>query len=292
MTQPSCFDDVLAAMAALPGPDESAGEAAFGRVGGSLGTLGSAIAWMAEWQGRAVPAMDRARLVLATGSGESAGPVTLRAICSQQDVSLVVLRLPDGGTALSEVACMAAVAAGMVAVRDAGIMALAAAGHDIERAAMGVLTALLGAPPEGWLPVLDETRPPVPETARPSSPLALLAASGSPALAGLAGAILAARQAGVPVLLDGFAPVAAAALLQALDPSGLDHCMAAQAPSPEAQTLLDRLGLVPVVAGLAVPDGEGLAGAFALTLLRAAIAADGAQAGSERTGQENAAPFR
>ncbi len=58
-------------------------------------------------------------------------------------------------------------------------------------------------------------------------PLALLAAVGGEELAAIAGAVVAARMGRVPVLLDGYACTAAAAVLFAIDRHALDHCLVA-----------------------------------------------------------------
>src|SRR5690606_11234203 len=58
-----------------------------------------------------------------------------------------------------------------------------------------------------------------------SDPLQLLCRLGGRELAAIAGAILAARMARTPAVLDGYACTAAAAVLYALDPATLDHCL-------------------------------------------------------------------
>ena len=61
-----------------------------------------------------------------------------------------------------------------------------------------------------------------------SDPLEVLRRLGGREIAAMVGAILAARIERTPVLLDGFVACAAAAVLNAIDPATLDHCMAAQ----------------------------------------------------------------
>uniref|UniRef100_UPI0019534CEB nicotinate-nucleotide--dimethylbenzimidazole phosphoribosyltransferase n=1 Tax=Proteus mirabilis TaxID=584 RepID=UPI0019534CEB len=60
-----------------------------------------------------------------------------------------------------------------------------------------------------------------------ADPLEVLRRVGGRDIAALVGAILAARLQRIPVLLDGYVVTAAAAILHALQPSSLDHCMAA-----------------------------------------------------------------
>ena len=60
-----------------------------------------------------------------------------------------------------------------------------------------------------------------------TDPFDLLRRLGGRELAAIAGAIMAARLARVPVVLDGYACTAAAAVLFAADPRALDHCLVA-----------------------------------------------------------------
>jgi nicotinate-nucleotide--dimethylbenzimidazole phosphoribosyltransferase len=89
-------------------------------------------------------------------------------------------------------------------------------------------------------------------------------------LAGLVGAIEAAAEARVPVLLDGFIVGVAALLAEARRPGTRDAMVAAsRSPEPAHGLVLERLGLVPLLDwGLRL--GEGSAAALALPLLRAA----------------------
>ena len=90
--------------------------------------------------------------------------------------------------------------------------------------------------------------------------------------AAVAGAILAARMARVPVLLDGFAATAAAAVVQALDSRAIDHCSIGDLSAEPGQArLAEALGLRPLLA-LDVFLGEAAGAVMALFLLRAALA--------------------
>ena len=50
----------------------------------------------------------------------------------------------------------------------------------------------------------------------------------------MAGATLAARVRNTPVVLDGFVVCSAAAILKALDPTAIDHCLAGHASAERA----------------------------------------------------------
>jgi nicotinate-nucleotide--dimethylbenzimidazole phosphoribosyltransferase len=65
-------------------------------------------------------------------------------------------------------------------------------------------------------------------------PLEVLRRLGGREIAAMAGAILGARHQRVPVMLDGFVVCAAAAVLHALDPASLDHCLAGHVSAENA----------------------------------------------------------
>jgi nicotinate-nucleotide--dimethylbenzimidazole phosphoribosyltransferase len=79
-----------------------------------------------------------------------------------------------------------------------------------------------------------------------SDPLALMAALGGPDIAAMLGAILAARLAGIPVILDGLAAHAAAAVASRLRSDAADHCRFATKKSK---------GLISLTGGLPL-DGQ------------------------------------
>ena len=59
-----------------------------------------------------------------------------------------------------------------------------------------------------------------------NDPLEVLARLGGRDVAAIAGAILAARLQRIPVILDGYVTTAAAAVLHAIRPAAIDHCIA------------------------------------------------------------------
>jgi nicotinate-nucleotide--dimethylbenzimidazole phosphoribosyltransferase len=74
-----------------------------------------------------------------------------------------------------------------------------------------------------------------------TDPLDLLAALGGADIAAILGVILAARLAGIPVLLDGIAAHAAAAVAQRLRPDAIDHCRIVAAQTPDGTGFWERL---------------------------------------------------
>jgi nicotinate-nucleotide--dimethylbenzimidazole phosphoribosyltransferase len=96
---------------------------------------------------------------------------------------------------------------------------------------------------------------------------------GGREIAAMAGAIVAARHAGVPVLLDGFIAGAALAPLAAFHPAITDHVLAGHGSAePGHARLLDALKLVPLLT-LGMRLGEGSGAAVAAGIVRAALAA-------------------
>jgi nicotinate-nucleotide--dimethylbenzimidazole phosphoribosyltransferase len=102
-------------------------------------------------------------------------------------------------------------------------------------------------------------------------PLEVLRRVGGRELAAMAGAILAARLEHVPVLIDGYVATAAAAILHAMSPTALDHCIAAhRSAEPAHGALLERLGLDPLL-DLGMRLGEGSGAALAAAVVKAAV---------------------
>ncbi|MDP6351661.1 MAG: nicotinate-nucleotide--dimethylbenzimidazole phosphoribosyltransferase [Alphaproteobacteria bacterium] len=95
---------------------------------------------------------------------------------------------------------------------------------------------------------------------------------GGRELAAVAGAVIGARRARIPVLLDGFVACAAVAPLHALNPLALDHCLAAHCSAePGHRRLLEKLGKAPLL-DLDLRLGEGSGAALAVALVKAALA--------------------
>ena len=104
------------------------------------------------------------------------------------------------------------------------------------------------------------------------SPLETLAALGGREQAAICGAVLAARAARIPVILDGFICTAAVAPLFAADPRLLDHCLVGHVSrEPGHAKLLSAMGKTAIL-DLDMRLGEGTGAALALGIVRAALA--------------------
>jgi len=105
-----------------------------------------------------------------------------------------------------------------------------------------------------------------------SDPLEALRCLGGRELAAMAGAIAAARQNRIPVILDGFICSAAAASLEVAVPGALDHCVAGHLSMEGAHgRLLEGLEKQPILS-LGLRLGEGSGGALAIGVMKAAVA--------------------
>src|SRR5262249_50819961 len=109
-----------------------------------------------------------------------------------------------------------------------------------------------------------------------ASGLELLAAFGGPETGVLAGLMLAAASTNTPVILDGYAPGAAAPIAGAVAPAVTRHPVAAHPGSVTHGRILAHLGLHPVFdLGLGHGEGTGAAMAFAVIDHMAALARQG-----------------
>lgn len=106
----------------------------------------------------------------------------------------------------------------------------------------------------------------------PRSAFETLRRVGGREIAAMAGAVVRARQRGVPVLLDGFICCSAVAPLAVQAPAITHHCLAGHCSAePGHARLLDRLHLDPLLR-LDMRLGEGSGAAVAAGIVRAAIA--------------------
>lgn len=107
----------------------------------------------------------------------------------------------------------------------------------------------------------------------PADPVAALAAVGGLEHAAIAGFVLGASAARVPVILDGVIAGAAALVAAALAPGCLDACLAGhRSAEPGHAVALTHLGLRPLV-DLELRLGEGTGAVLALPLVQAAVRA-------------------
>ena len=115
-------------------------------------------------------------------------------------------------------------------------------------------------------------------------PASVLCTFGGREQAAICGAVLAARTARIPVLLDGFICTAAAAVLHAVDERLLDHALIGHVSAePGHRRLLQALGKRPVL-DFDMRLGEGSGAALALGVVRAALACHNGMATFDEAG--------
>jgi len=315
------FDDVRRLIAMMPGPDEAAVAAVRERdrqltkPAGSLGRLEWLVEWLAAWQGKSPPSVDRPLVCVFAGShgvtrrGVSAFPDTvnrqmlenfaaggaaINQICAVYGLGFKVfdlaLDLPTGdiaeASAMDPKGCVATMAFGMEAIAGGtDLLGVGEMGIGNTTIAAAIYAALYGGPARAWVGrgtgVDDEglgRKVAAVEAALEhhrghlSDPLEVLSRLGGRDVAAMAGAILAARLQRIPVVLDGYVATAAAAILHALDPRALDHCVAGHLSAEGAhQAVLERLGKIPLLA-LGLRLGEGSGAGLAIGLIKGAVA--------------------
>jgi len=223
-----------------------------------------------------------------------AGGAAVNQLCRVFDAGLKVYEMnldtPTGDIvvepAMSEEECAKAIAYGMMAV-EPGIDALALGEMGIGNttAAAALCVGLFGGAAELWTgpgtgvagAALEAKHRAVADAAArhrsaARDPFDMLRRLGGLELAAITGAVMAARLGRVPVVLDGFASTAAAAVLFAADPHALDHCIVAhRSVEPGHRRLVDQIGQRPLF-DLGMRLGEASGATLAFALLKAAVA--------------------
>ena len=179
--------------------------------------------------------------------------------------------------------CARAMAYGMMAVEaNLDLLCLGEMGIANTTAAAALACALFGGDPADWVgrgtgvsgdALARKTEAVTAGVERHGGlqdPLELLAALGGLEFAAIAGAVMAARLARTPVVLDGFACTVAAAVLWKADPTALDHCLVAhRSVEPGHGRLLERIDKEPLF-DFSMRLGEASGATLAIGVLRAA----------------------
>lgn len=321
------LDEIRSLLRALPGPDTAARDAAAAREAeltkprGALGRLEEFAAWVATWQGRTPPAIERPRVAVFAGNhgiaakGVSAYPSEVTAqmvanfqaggaavnqLCAVHDAELRVYEMAldhptadfTEGPAMSAEECATAMAYGMMAVEEGiDILCLGEMGIGNSTAGAALSHALFGGAAADWTgpgtgvegdamrrkteAVDRAVTSHLPEMTDSFDALRRL---GGHELAAIAGAVLAARMGRIPVILDGYACTAAAAVLFRADATALDHCLVGHlSAEPAHARLCEAIGKRPVV-DLGMRLGEGSGAVVALGVVKSAVACHGGMA--------------
>ncbi len=315
------LDDIRAFCRDLPPGDMRAADAAtlrqqnLTKPPGSLGRLEELAIWLARWQGRVLPQLERVTIAVFAGNhgvvarGVSAYP---QAVTAQ-----MVANFAAGGAAINQIAQSAGAELRVVPIEldrptrdftvapametdeflaaidtgyrtvpgDCDLLAVGEMGIANTTTAAMLCAALLGGGGARWAgrgTGVDESglsrKRAVIDAGLDfhrgilGDPLRVAAALGGRELAAIAGAVLAARRHGIPVLLDGFVATAAVLPFARLAPGALDHCRAGHVSAESGhRELLRELALDPLL-DLGMRLGEASGATVAILLARAALA--------------------
>src|SRR6476659_5176328 len=180
------FDDFRALLAKMPAGDAAAAakvrerERVLTKPPGSLGRLEEIVAWLAEWQGRAPPVVQRPLVAVFAGNhgvvargvsaypqavtvqmvaNFAAGGAAINQICATYDLALKVydlaLDVPTRdiaeGSALEEAECAATMAFGMEAIAGVDLLCIGEMGIGNTTVAAAIYAALFGGRVEEWI---------------------------------------------------------------------------------------------------------------------------------------------
>lgn len=300
--------------------DETTAEAARARQAelakppGSLGRLEELAIFMAGWQGRERPRIERAQALVFAGNhgvtaqGVNAFPAEVTGIMVQTfenggaainqlcgvagaDLQVVALDLDrptadfSKGMALEVPDLVASIQTGKDAVDPkADVILLGEMGIGNSTVAAALAAATFGGTATDWVgpgagaddEILANKRRAVDAGLKrhkgAATAASILGSYGGREHAAICGAVIRARELGIPVILDGFICSAAAGVLLVNDRNALDHCLIGHlSAEPGHRRLLAAIGKEPVVT-LDMRLGEGSGAAVALLILRAALA--------------------
>jgi len=237
------------------------------------------------------------------------GGAAVNQICKAFDLGLKVFELaleqPTGDItqepALSEKDCAATMAYGMEAIAGGcDLLCIGEMGIGNTTIAAALAAGLFGGKGEDWVGPgtgVDAegmkrkadavNRAVALNTGHLQDALEVLRRLGGRELAAMAGAILAARQQRIPVMIDGYVATAAAAVLYKADAAALDHCLFGHCSAETAhRKLLATMGKTALL-DLGMRLGEGSGAALAAGVVKAALACHNGMASFESAGVSN-----
>lgn len=221
------------------------------------------------------------------------GGAAISQLCALHEINLRVfelaLELPTGDiteeAAMDDQSCAATIAYGMEAIAGSpDLLCIGEMGIGNTTVAAAVCAALFGGSGEDWVgrgtgvdnAGLERKSAAVDKAlARHQGdldhPLKVMARLGGRELAGMLGAIIAARHRNIPVIVDGFVATAAAAVAFAVNPAALDHCIFAHVSAENAhQRALTAMGKEPLL-NLGMRLGEGSGAALGAVMVKTAL---------------------
>lgn len=274
-----------------------------------LGQLEGLTEWLASWQSRHPPRVERPSVAIFAGShgvaardvssrglgatakkvaAYGAGKGAINAVAGPLDADFQVFELAleqptqdfTEGPAMTDAECARAMAYGMMSVgQDIDVLVLGQVGVGGDVSAAALLAAIHGGAGADWVDPGHERaagKAAVVDAgvalhkADAKDAFDLLRRLGGQEIAAMAGAILAARMGRTPIVLDGMVAGAAAAVVGAQAAGGADHCAIGHVEDhPAGARLQQALGKTPILS-LGLKVGEGVGAALAVHILRAA----------------------
>ncbi len=223
----------------------------------------------------------------------TAGGAAISQICALHELNLRVfelaLELPTGditqGPAMDDRMCAATIAYGMEAIAGKpDLLAIGEMGIGNTTVAAALYAALYGGSGADWVgrgTGVDDAglarkadavdRAVALHRDAAGNPLELLARLGGREIAAMVGAIIAARQQRIPVIVDGFVATSAAAIAHAVSPASIDHCIfahvSAEPAHGKALAAMEKTALL----DLGMRLGEGTGAALVAVLAKTAL---------------------
>jgi len=221
------------------------------------------------------------------------GGAAISQICALHEINLRVfelaLEMPTGditvAPAMDDRTCAATIAYGMEAVAGKpDLLAIGEMGIGNTTVAAALYAALYGGSGADWVgrgTGVDDQGMGRKAAAVDAAlafhhselvdPLSILARLGGREIAAMLGAIIAARQQKIPVIVDGFVASSAAAIAHAVNPRSIDHCVFAHVSAETAHgRALQAMRVTPLL-DLDMRLGEGSGAALAVVLAKTAL---------------------
>lgn len=239
----------------------------------------------------AFPAAVTAQMVANFAGGGAAINALAAAAGLTLDVVALDLDRPTAdftqAPAMHEAECLDALNRGAAAIgEDTDLLVLGEMGIGNSTAAAALCAASFGGDVPGWVgpgtgvdaagiarKVATVEAALAYHDGRLTDPFETLRRVGGREIAAIAGAVVAARQRRIAVVLDGFICCAAVGPLALAQPAIVEHCLAGHCSAePGHARLLERLGLDPLLR-LGMRLGEGSGAALAVGVIRAALLA-------------------
>ncbi|WP_262695008.1 nicotinate-nucleotide--dimethylbenzimidazole phosphoribosyltransferase [Kordiimonas aquimaris] len=231
--------------------------------------------WLKRWQADETADISEAHLCVlassyvgASGSQEvfdfieaaSKGSASVNKLCKQHGVGLRVLEMApaiphDTEKPWSEAECMAATAFGMEAIAAGGqLLGLSAIAPGNIKASISLIEEVKR---NKYASSSEEAK-------KSYDALDIMRKLGGREIAGLVGAILAAKSKPMPVLTEGWSAIAAMHIAHAIDPTSIDHVQVASVSDEKQREYVLEINKVPII-GQYVDFGAGCGLALAVS---------------------------